>query len=360
MIKSRLLVIMALQLLCTVSLSAATDRQDKCTELPLAIGQFFEHPVQTFKDQRVPKGFRIIVLSNLAEASTNIAISEKCDLQPVKQRFDCLIKTALSASVALHPQTTLDSVVLDGNGLYLSHLNIILNAYKRATGLDTYAAQTKRISRYLTAKSVTDPYHCISSYAGERQRWPADQCATLHSLYLFDANFSDSLSIKPIAQFLDYLTKKGYNQRWKLPFSELTAASRFSIYPRGCALSWMVRYMGSFAPQTAEKLWIDILKSYKVEIPGFCGMREWPPGIDLPADDDSGPILYGIGTAASGLGLAAASVISDRGTFDQLHRSGSLVRMLPGKQISSASKSIVSSSIEWFAQTYVPWFAQSN
>jgi hypothetical protein len=36
------------------------------------------------------------------------------------------------------------------------------------------------------------------------------------------------------------------------------------------------------------------------------GFREWPPGVERKGDADSGPIIMGIGTAASAFALAGA------------------------------------------------------
>ena len=44
---------------------------------------------------------------------------------------------------------------------------------------------------------------------------------------------------------------------------------------------------------------------------GLVGFREWPRGVERPADMDSGPIVFGIGTAASALAIGAARAQGD-------------------------------------------------
>ena len=49
-------------------------------------------------------------------------------------------------------------------------------------------------------------------------------------------------------------------------------------------------------------------------------IREWPPGRKGKIDADTGPVVYGLGSAASGLGIAAAKANGDRANFEGLLR----------------------------------------
>ncbi len=43
----------------------------------------------------------------------------------------------------------------------------------------------------------------------------------------------------------------------------------------------------------------------------WVGFREWPVGRERAADDDSGPIVEGVGAAATGLSIGAARAMGD-------------------------------------------------
>lgn len=91
-----------------------------------------------------------------------------------------------------------------------------------------------------------------------------------------------------------------------LPVSEVVGATPTSWLPRGCALSFTVRYLAEADPQRALALWNRYRQQFLVEQFLITGFREWPLGTDRPADADSGPIVHGVGAAASAFGIAAA------------------------------------------------------
>ncbi|MDP6945288.1 MAG: VCBS domain-containing protein, partial [Myxococcota bacterium] len=60
--------------------------------------------------------------------------------------------------------------------------------------------------------------------------------------------------------------------------SEVTGQAAAWRHPRGCALSWTVRYIHLFAPTRAAALWARYKDVFLVRKGIFAGFREWPPG----------------------------------------------------------------------------------
>ena len=83
----------------------------------------------------------------------------------------------------------------------------------------------------------------------------------------------------------------------------------------------MIHYMGRFAPKRAAEQWKLYKKHMAKRVFGKIGFREFLPDYDSSWSPDSGPIIAGIGVAATGLGLNAASTVEDKKTYRGLERS---------------------------------------
>jgi len=91
--------------------------------------------------------------------------------------------------------------------------------------------------------------------------------------------------------------------------------------PRGCALMLALPDLYVVSPGLAQEQWSRARRHLVRTVQGMTGMREYPEPIDLPATTDSGRILFGLGEAASGFGLAAAAAAEDMVVLAALLRS---------------------------------------
>jgi hypothetical protein len=131
-----------------------------------------------------------------------------------------------------------------------------------------------------------------------------------------------------------------------LPWSEVTDGTRTSRLPRGCGLSFGIRYTSEFDRPLAQRWWARYKERYLVDRM-LVGFREWPPGRDLPADADSGPIVTGVGAAATAFGLAAAREVGDALTAGRLATTARVLgsSSMLSRQLAAAADSTLAQAI---------------
>jgi hypothetical protein len=83
--------------------------------------------------------------------------------------------------------------------------------------------------------------------------------------------------------------------------------------------------MAQFAPQEARELYDNYRRSYFKSWHDLGGFREWPPGEDYGMNSDTGPILLGIGFAASGFAVGPARLFHDEEAYRTVMRTGALI-----------------------------------
>lgn len=320
---------------------------------PAELADFFAHPGPALS--RVSGGFGMIALSNLAEYYASRQHAGTLAQPVVCSRLGQIVDLALGGQINPYPiRKSGLPASLGGNGLYLSHLNIALAARRAVCGDGQHDDLGGRISRHLRRKSLNRWAHA-QSYSGRRQRWPADQAALLYSLWLHDRNTGGTLSAAPISRWLAYLSAAGLSDHHGLPVSEVTGATPTSKVPRGCALTFMVRYMAAFAPDEATALWQKTRTTLRVDVFGLSGLREWPPGYRGGTDVDSGPIVWDVGSAATGLGIGAARVVGDAETHRRLQRTMAVVYGLAPEPLQKIGNTILARSIALFGEAAERW-----
>ena len=219
-------------------------------------------------------------------------------------------------------------------GTYLGHLNIILGAYYRVTGSKKYKMLNEKITLHLQKGILNEKTRHIRSYPSISEKWPADHAAILYSLWIYDHNFGTNISEKPIKEWLEFMRIHGTDEKTGLHIAEITGNYKNGFYPRGSALAWSIGYMSAFAPQEATRLW-EKYKEHFSAMPNTSlqGFREWPRGVSLPADADSGPIISGTGVSATVFSIRASKGVGDNVTYAYLSSlistGTTLARVLP-------------------------------
>lgn len=252
-----------------------------------------------------------------AYALTNDVLDGRLTAEQAAPRLDGLVEGALMPGVtgtfglpSVHP---VEGVTMSTSVAHLGHVALML------TGKALWAPLTVRqqnlldgILRILSARVEAAPMRLLPTYG--RRVWPADNEVAWAAL---------ALRGHPAATWMERPLRTLEDQG--LPPSELKVGSlRSRDVPRGCALSWTVGLRALHDPQSAHVLYRRYRDAYFTGVAPVVGFREWPRGVDRPADSDSGPIILGIGVAASGLGLGAARAVGDVPDVERLQRSARL------------------------------------
>lgn len=291
-------------LLVAALLVAATDTPS--FELPARLAKLLDDG----KWDSTPASFRIIALSHLADGCVGQARAHPALLEESR----ACVRSTLQRALALKKSA---------DGLALSHLNLIYGAVDQL-GDCAQPKEHERITRELARRSLADPLRHAASYEGVTLRWPADQSVTLASLARFDAAHGGALLQAPLDGWREVMAKH-LDAKTGLPKSELTGRGPGAKHPRGCAQSFITRYLSESDPQLAAQWWEKYREHFLVRVGAVAGFREWPRGVERKGDVDSGPIIAGIGTAASAFGIAAAKAQGDAALAAQLEASASAV-----------------------------------
>jgi hypothetical protein len=268
---------------------------------------------------QTPRGFRIIALSHLADACA--ADGDTACLERVHR---AAVHPALLPTTS--PRTLLGRDPAMDHGLYASHLALILGRCRLAGGSCDDALHDTLAER-LAARSVQ--HGLVASYPANPARYPADQAVTLLALHLHDrATPDDGATYGPEAlsayrAVVDPLTSES---PWGLPPAEATGSAEWSSVPRGCALAWTVQYLAEVDVDVARSIWRPFKRHFYVQVGPMAGFREWPLGEERDADVDSGPIVMGVGAAATAFGIGAATALGAEVEVAQLEGTEAFVR----------------------------------
>jgi hypothetical protein len=315
--------------------------------------------------QFIKKGWGqdIAALSNMAEALTNIAVSELQPISEIQELLESVVYRAVHNKVNPYKRDINKVKSLGRYGYYLEHLNIILGCYHRAVG-PKYYELNKRISEHLLDMSMKyDNYHA-DLLPNSRMKWAADQAAIIYSLWLYDKNNNTNLHNELSKKWLSYMENKATHKATGLFITEVQGVKKFSKQPRGCALSYLIHYMSRFAPGVAKQQWELYKEHMLTKRLGMTGFREFLPSYKGRWTPDSGPIIAGVGIAASGLGMNAATSVGDDRTFDIINntaspitRTMSAMKWVPGvKMLAMIATDKLASAIYLNAETKTEWY----
>ena len=277
-------------------------------------------------------GQDIAALSNMAEAIVLRHRLGKLESSSAKSLINAVAYRAMHKSVSPYRQSIKSVNDLGKHGYYLEHLNIILGS-AASLGISDYNDLNLRISVHLQEQSLMQKNAHAPLMPHVKMRWSADQAAILHSLWLCDKNHGTDFHKDPSDRWLDHMRLNMIHKETGLFQTEAMRVKQYSKQPRGCALSYLIHYASSFAPDVAQDQWRRYKEHMLIKKIGFLGFREYPETYEGKWTPDSGPIFMGIGVAATGLGLKAANSVADGETQNNLKRSiGGLLELCHATQ----------------------------
>jgi hypothetical protein len=278
-------------------------------------------------DVLVPQ-FGIVALSHMASGLLNVYVAEPERRDEVEGYLREVSRRALSASVSPSHSTTDSTTHFDDHNLFWSHLALVLGIerYVRCEG-KTCADDTDgdrlqaRVVHHLLARTMASAVFHARSFPGSPM-WPADQTVTLLAMKLYDVTHGTSLHEQPLRGFLASVGARADPQTGLFP-SSMSAVDNSAI-PRGCATSWSILYLAQLDARVAFDQYERARNWLRQDILGVGGFREWPRGRGGGEDVDSGPIVFGVGVAATGLGLGAARIFRDEASYAVIRRTALL------------------------------------
>ena len=269
-------------------------------------------------------GQDIAALSNMAEALSFTVQTSPQFKQQIAPLMEKVVDCALHRSVSPHSKPIKEVGSLSQFSYYLEHLNIILGHHHKAVG-SKHRQLSQRVSEHLLTETLSHDNLHARLLPRVKMRWSADQAAIIYSLWLHDANNGTDYSARLIKPWLKYMNEYRRHKSTGLFTTEVMKAKRYSELPRGCSGAYMIYYMSFFAPEAAKEQWEFYKTHMSRRFIGFTAFREYLPGYKGGWTPDSGPIVFGLGVAASGLTLKTAAAMAEHETYKRLMR---LVRLI--------------------------------
>ena len=301
-----------------------------------------------------PWGQDIAALSNMAEGYLNLSKTQPSG-DYATQQLAKIVDRAIHPTVNPYKKILSDVGSLSFHGYYLEHLNTVLGCYRLAGGED-HGELHQRISEHLVRISLREENGHARLIPHVKMRWCADQAAIINSLWLYDKTVGSDLHQEPAKRWLDHVRNHCLHKTG-LVQTEVMNCKRYSKQPRGCSLAYLVHYSKSFSPNLAEEQWSLFKEHMFSKAVGFSGFREYLVGYKGGMTPDTGPIISGLGVAASGLAMKTAAYMDDRETFAALEKSSRPLlwmaeglRRVPGVNMFSAvATDLLATSIQFSA-----------
>ena len=364
-----LFIVVALPLPGLIAAVLVSSRRE-FSELPSSTREYAtiaRHLRRPFKgygtlDVFVPQ-FGIVALSHMAAGLLSVYVAEPDRKEEVLGLLDEVCRRARSERTSPAHAPLDDAVALDDHNLFWSHLGLILGAtrYVRCEGKVCPAEGeadrlVDRVVRHLRARTLASGVFVAPSYPGS-QTWPADQTVTLVALKLYDVTHGTSLHEEPLRGFLEVMRDRRDAKTGLYPSS--LSPIEGARTPRGCATSWSVPYLAQLDPGEALDQYVHERDAFGKDVLGVGGFREWPPGHPGTWDIDSGPVVFDVGVAATGLGLGGARIFADDGTYTLIRRAA-LMFGVPALWPSGGylTAPLLGEAILFDARTARPWFGK--
>lgn len=198
-----------------------------------------------------------------------------------------------------------ESYLKDPNCFYRYLLVGSLAAHHRLTGKTDHLALLQEVADDLAADIDASPSGLIDDYPG--QCFPADVLAAITMIQRADPQRRE-------------WAKKAFHRLMENfpgelpPYTAIRESGAASSPSRGCTNGFFFSYARSLDPALADDLYGKLVDQFWQVGRLAAGWREFPRGSKHPEsyfDPDSGPVIWGFGTGATGLGIGTARIHGD-------------------------------------------------
>lgn len=231
----------------------------------------------------------------------------------VKLEGDVREAVDLAAEVVAHPATGTwvktkwgESYLESENVFYRMLLLMGLESYQRTTGDRHYSDTIDQQAQSLGPELLAQPHYLADDYPGEC--YPNDVLWAVVSLKRAAAAGSwESNSAEALSRGLLGILEGPAKTSTGLPAFQVSAATAEPTQvARGSGNSGILTMAGELDPDLATRWFENYVEHYWVDDQWLWGFREMPHAADDFADVDSGPVLFGVGSVATGFGVGAA------------------------------------------------------
>lgn len=197
-----------------------------------------------------------------------------------------------------------------GQAVYLCQLGLALGMWRMIGGDDRYEADHRHLADLIREALIARHGRPLDSFPGVI--FPFDTIPCLVFLAQRDRQDSAEAGREPVERHRLWIRDHGTDPDTNLPVSRVDPGTFAPVeVPRGCDLSLRIPLVAQLDGVRAKDLWTRYTARYWLERWLVKGLAEWPDGGRRFEDMDSGPILLGVGLAASSLGVGAAIMAGD-------------------------------------------------
>jgi hypothetical protein len=216
-------------------------------------------------------------------------------------------------------------------------------------------AQFHRQSEALAEAYWFSPRLHLEAYPGGC--WPVDNIVALSSLRLHDHLYGSSYG-EVVDEWLAYTQANLDPQTGLIPHRIDAVDGRHRQGSRASSLVMSLIFLPELDETFAREQYGRFRELYGRSGLGFVAFREYPPGVNGPADVDSGPLLFGLGPVATGVSMAPARANGDREIFERMLQLSEVVG-LPftwnGEKRYSLGLLPVGDAFLVWSKTILPW-----
>ncbi|WP_240661498.1 MULTISPECIES: hypothetical protein [unclassified Streptomyces] len=177
---------------------------------------------------------------------------------------------------------------------------------------DRDAAEVRRFARdsaELGAAFDASPSPYLEAYP--EQAWPVDSTVAIASLRLHDRLLPDRFN-GTVREWLGNVRQRLDPRTGLLPHRAAPETGEPLEVARGSSLSLTLRFLIDIDPEFAGEQYLRFRERYVTSPLGLAPtVREYPEGMDGPADVDSGPLPLGVSAPASVVTIGSAQVYGD-------------------------------------------------
>lgn len=245
---------------------------------------------------------------------TNDAIANPARASGARAKVEKLLEFGLDSVVRRvgPPGGRLENLAgYQRQAVYLGHIGLALGCYRLIGGDERFDAVHARIADVLHEGLVGEGGRHLWSFP--EVTWGFDTMPCLLALRLYDASRGSTRSSEAIRRHLEWVRTQASDPTLRLPYSHLPEKGAGEPRPpRGCDLAYRTWLVAQLDPRYAKDIYEQFRRCFWIERGYLAGFAEWPHGANLGEDVDSGPIVLGMGLAATGFGIGAARCMGDR------------------------------------------------